>query len=126
MHSNLHADLREHAVEEIYMHSHKWMQASVNVSLKISYLQAPGASAPAAGGGNATAAVSAGSSGSARDELDVMADVCFDGGFKVPGDIYNRLFDYQKTGAAKLAFAQWASYPHIEGVFVSSSSLLKY
>jgi hypothetical protein len=31
---------------------------------------------------------------------DVMADVCFDGGFKVPGDIYNRLFDYQKTGAS--------------------------
>ena len=52
-------------------------------------LQAPGASAPAAGGGNSTAA-----DGSA----DVLAEVSFDGGFRLPGSIYNRLFDYQKTG----------------------------
>ena len=25
-------------------------------------------------------------------------DAEFDGGFKVPGDIFSRLFDYQKTG----------------------------
>ena len=52
--------------------------------------QAPGASVPAAGGGNA-------SSLNAADE-DVLAEVSFDGGFRVPGRIYNRLFDYQKTG----------------------------
>ena len=52
--------------------------------------QAPGASAPAAGGGNA------GSLNAAGD--DVLAEVSFDGGFRVPGRIYNRLFDYQKTG----------------------------
>lgn len=53
--------------------------------------QAPGAAAPAAGGGDAAAV--------ALDD-DVMADVEFDGGFRVPGDIYHRLFDYQKTGMA--------------------------
>lgn len=54
-------------------------------------LQAPGASAPAAGGGN--------SAGGADDgSADVLAEVSFDGGFSVPGSIYNRLFDYQKTG----------------------------
>ena len=54
--------------------------------------QAPGASAPAAGGGNQAA----GSLNEAGD--DVLAEVSFDGGFRVPGRIYNRLFDYQKTG----------------------------
>ena len=29
---------------------------------------------------------------------DLLAEVSFDGGFRVPGRIYNRLFDYQKTG----------------------------
>ncbi|BDA48603.1 probable DNA excision repair protein ERCC-6 [Coccomyxa sp. Obi] len=53
--------------------------------------QAPGASAPAAGGGTAAEA-------DAADQEDLMADVAFDGGFSVPGNIYNRLFDYQKTG----------------------------
>lgn len=54
--------------------------------------QAPGASAPAAGGGNQAA--------DSLDEADedLLAEVSFDGGFRVPGRIYNRLFDYQKTG----------------------------
>lgn len=29
---------------------------------------------------------------------DESEDVVFEGGFRVPADIYNRLFDYQKTG----------------------------
>ena len=29
-----------------------------------------------------------------------LPDVVFDGGYRIPGDIYARLFDYQKTGAA--------------------------
>ena len=33
------------------------------------------------------------------EDPDTMRDVEFDGGFKIPGTIYNRLFDYQKTGA---------------------------
>ena len=54
-------------------------------------MQAPGASAPAAGGGHR--------GGEAAGEgADVLAEVSFDGGFRVPGSIYNRLFDYQKTG----------------------------
>ena len=53
--------------------------------------QAPGASAPAAGGGSAAEADAAG-------QEDLTADVAFDGGFSIPGNIYNRLFDYQKTG----------------------------
>ncbi|CAL5223760.1 g6324 [Coccomyxa viridis] len=52
--------------------------------------QAPGASAPAAGGGNRA--------GAADGSADVLAEVTFDGGFRLPGSIYNRLFDYQKTG----------------------------
>ena len=28
-----------------------------------------------------------------------LPDVVFDGGYRIPGDIYERLFDYQKTGA---------------------------
>ena len=52
--------------------------------------QAPGESTPAAGGGNAGSLNAAGE--------DVLAEVSFDGGFRVPGRIYNRLFDYQKTG----------------------------
>ena len=27
-------------------------------------------------------------------------DVVFDGGYQVPGSIYSRLFDYQKTGSS--------------------------
>lgn len=57
--------------------------------------QAPGASAPAAGGGNAAAGE--GDNAGAPDE-DVLANVEFDGGLRVPGEIYNRLYDYQKTG----------------------------
>ena len=56
----------------------------------ISGVQAPGASAPAAGGGNRA--------GAADGSADVLAEVTFDGGFRLPGSIYNRLFDYQKTG----------------------------
>ena len=40
--------------------------------------QAPGASAPAAGGGSAVEADAAG-------QEDLMADVAFDGGFSIPG-----------------------------------------
>ena len=34
-----------------------------------------------------------------EEREDVLAVVEFDGGLRVPGDIYNRLYDYQKTGA---------------------------
>ena len=58
-------------------------------------MQAPGASAPAAGGGHR----GGGAAGAGADvRADVLAEVSFDGGFRVPGSIYNRLFDYQKTG----------------------------
>lgn len=30
---------------------------------------------------------------------DQEGDAVFDGGFRVPGNVYDRLFDYQKTGA---------------------------
>lgn len=70
--------------------------------------QAPGASAPAAGGGNAAEADAA---------EDLMADVAFDGGFSVPGNIYNRLFDYQKTG--KL-FSVPRCHPRAQGLYDSS------
>jgi hypothetical protein len=63
--------------------------------------QAPGAAAPAAGGGNAAAGTEAGAA-AAPAQQDVMADVAFDGGFNVPGSIYHRLFDYQKTGKGPL------------------------
>lgn len=33
---------------------------------------------------------------------DELEDVVFEGGFRVPADIYNRLFDYQKTGVRVL------------------------
>ena len=36
------------------------------------------------------------------DNQDMEEDVVFDGGFQVPGSIYNRLFDYQKTGTLHL------------------------
>jgi hypothetical protein len=61
--------------------------------------QAPGAAAPAAGGGDAAAAAGA-AAGAEEPKEDLLADVEFDGGLRVPGDIYNRLYDYQKTGAA--------------------------
>ena len=32
------------------------------------------------------------------DNQDTEEDVVFDGGYQVPGSIYSRLFDYQKTG----------------------------
>lgn len=32
------------------------------------------------------------------DNQDMEEDVVFDGGYQVPGGIYSRLFDYQKTG----------------------------
>ena len=32
------------------------------------------------------------------DNQDMEDDVVFDGGYQVPGSIYNPLFDYQKTG----------------------------
>ena len=32
------------------------------------------------------------------EDPDTTRDVEFDGGFKIPGTIYNRLFDYQQTG----------------------------
>lgn len=32
------------------------------------------------------------------DNQDIEEDVVFDGGYQVPGSIYSRLFDYQKTG----------------------------
>lgn len=32
---------------------------------------------------------------------DESGDVVFEGGFRVPADIYTRLFDYQKTGTAQ-------------------------
>lgn len=35
----------------------------------------------------------------AEDEGGDLPDVVFDGGYRIPGDIYARLFDYQKTGA---------------------------
>ncbi len=60
--------------------------------------QAPGAAAPAAGGGNAANGGATSGGADVADQEDVMADVAFDGGFNVPGDIYHRLFDYQKTG----------------------------
>ena len=34
-----------------------------------------------------------------------LPDVVFDGGYRIPGDIYARLFDYQKTGARGAACA---------------------
>ena len=61
--------------------------------------QAPGARAPAAGGGSRgdeVACSGAAAAGGAAE--DVLADVEFEGGLRVPGDIYNRLYDYQKTG----------------------------
>jgi hypothetical protein len=30
---------------------------------------------------------------------DQEGDAVFEGGFRVPGNVYDRLFDYQKTGA---------------------------
>jgi len=33
------------------------------------------------------------------DEGGALPDVVFDGGYRIPGNIYERLFDYQKTGA---------------------------
>ena len=60
-------------------------------SMEVHGIQAPGASAPAAGGGH-------GGGDAAGVGADVLAEVSFDGGFRVPGSIYNRLFDYQKTG----------------------------
>jgi len=32
------------------------------------------------------------------DNQDMEDDVVFDGGYQVPGSIFGRLFDYQKTG----------------------------
>ncbi len=32
------------------------------------------------------------------DNQDMEDDVVFDGGYQVPGSVYSRLFDYQKTG----------------------------
>jgi hypothetical protein len=35
------------------------------------------------------------------DEGGALPDVVFDGGYRIPGNIYARLFDYQKTGARR-------------------------
>ena len=67
--------------------------------------QAPGASAPAAGGGDRLGAAADGGT-------DVLAEASFDGGFRVPGSIYNRLFDYQKTG-----MRIWPAPPHVQPCF---------
>ena len=34
----------------------------------------------------------------AGNALDPDDDIVFDGGYRIPGTIYSRLFDYQKTG----------------------------
>ena len=35
----------------------------------------------------------------ARDESEEkVPDVVFEGGFRIPGELYNKLYDYQKTG----------------------------
>jgi hypothetical protein len=44
-----------------------------------------------------------------------MAEVSFDGGFRVPGSIYNRLFDYQKTGKPPCWDALHVDVPNEEG-----------
>lgn len=36
------------------------------------------------------------------DGMSHEEDAVFDGGFKVPGSIFGRLFDYQKTGVASI------------------------
>ena len=39
-------------------------------------------------------------------------DIEFDGGFRIPADIYSRLFDYQKTGE------------HIQDTYIYTQELL--
>lgn len=45
------------------------------------------------------------------EAADQEGDAVFDGGFRVPGNVYDRLFDYQKTGAKRLRRCVSGIYP---------------
>ena len=64
-------------------------------------LAAPAAPGVRPGAGHAVAGMGqpeAADTGDAASGSE-LPDVVFDGGYRIPGDIYERLFDYQKTGA---------------------------
>lgn len=53
--------------------------------------------------------------GEGEEDVEKPPDVVFEGGFRIPGDLYGRLFDYQKTGKG-LGFmhkGSWDPSPHV-------------